>query len=306
MVFAILGLLFSLNVKLTLAILPFICLLAASMHTFRQTVKGSSLRVRDRLGILATPATETQSGMGVVKAFCMERAELYRFSGQSQNILQANLRLARRQGFYTSTVEVLIVGSTAVVVWFAVPQVLAEEMTVGALVAYLGYLARFQNPLKGLSNANFRIQKALGAAQRIFTVMDTPTEHRQVAGAAVLTTISGSINFDHVSFGYDPDRPVLKDFSLEVQPGESVALVGPSGVGKTTLISLLLGFYSPNAGQILVDGRPIDRMDITSLRRQVALVYLEPFLFSTTVGDNILLLLPIVSRHCTMPSVYLF
>jgi ABC-type multidrug transport system fused ATPase/permease subunit len=128
----------------------------------------------------------------------------------------------------------------------------------------------------------------MGAAQRIFAVMDAPTEQRKVAGAAVLPPVTGSIRFDRVTFGYDPDRPVLKDFSLEVHPGESVALVGPSGVGKTTLISLLLGFYGPDEGQILVDGFPIDRVDIRSLRRQVALVYQEPFLFSTTVGENIL------------------
>jgi subfamily B ATP-binding cassette protein MsbA len=237
---------------------------------------------------LSTVTTETLSGIGVVKAFSMEQAELNRFSGQSQSILQANLRLARLEGFYTSTVELLLVGSTVVVVWLAAPQVLAEAMTVGALVAYLGYLARFQNPLKGLSNANFRIQKALGAAQRIFAVMDTPTEHRQPAGAAILPPVTGSIKFDRVTFGYDPDRPVLRDFSLEVHPGESVALVGPSGAGKSTVIGLLLGFYSPDEGEILVDGHPIDRVDIRSLRRQVALVYQEPFLFSTTVGENIL------------------
>jgi subfamily B ATP-binding cassette protein MsbA len=288
MIIAILALLFSLNLKMTLAILPFIILLGMAMHVFRQVVKGSSLRVRDRLGRLSTITTETLSGIGVVKAFSMEQAELNRFSGQSQSILQANLRLARLEGFYTSTVELLLVGSTVVVVWLAAPQVLAEAMTVGALVAYLGYLARFQNPLKGLSNANFRIQKALGAAQRIFAVMDTPTEHRQPAGAAILPPVTGSIKFDRVTFGYDPDRPVLRDFSLEVHPGESVALVGPSGAGKSTVIGLLLGFYSPDEGEILVDGHPIDRVDIRSLRRQVALVYQEPFLFSTTVGENIL------------------
>src|ERR671914_619263 len=160
MVFGTLGLLFSLDIKLTLVILPFIFLLAAAMHIFRQVVKGSSLHVRNRLGSLATLATETLSGVGVVKAFCMEKAELHRFSEQSLDILQANLRLARLQGFYNSTVEILLVGSTVVVVWLAAPQVLAQEMTVGALVAYLSYLTRFQDPLKGLSNANFRIQKA--------------------------------------------------------------------------------------------------------------------------------------------------
>jgi subfamily B ATP-binding cassette protein MsbA len=288
MVFGTLGLLFSLDVKLTLVILPFIFLLTAAMHIFRQVVKGSSLHVRNRLGSLATLATETLSGVGVVKAFCMEKAELRRFSGQSLDILQANLRLARLQGFYNSTVEILLVGSTVVVVWLAAPQVLAQEMTVGALVAYLSYLTRFQDPLKGLSNANFRIQKALGAAQRIFSVLDTPTEHREIPGTMDLPRIRGSIHFEKVTFGYRPDNPVLKDFSLEVQPGESVALVGPSGVGKTTLINLLLRFYSPDKGQIWMDGYPIDMVNIASLRQQIALVHQEPFLFSTTIRENIL------------------
>jgi subfamily B ATP-binding cassette protein MsbA len=161
-------------------------------------------------------------------------------------------------------------------------------MTVGALVAYLSYLTRFQDPLKGLSNANFRIQKALGAAQRIFSVLDTPTEHREAPGAMDLPRIRGSIHFEKVTFGYRPEHPVLKDFSLEVQPGESVALVGPSGVGKTTLINLLLRFYSPDKGQIWMDGYPIDMVNIASLRQQIALVHQEPFLFSTTIRENIL------------------
>jgi ATP-binding cassette, subfamily B, bacterial MsbA len=288
MVLGTLGLLFSLDVKLTLVILPFIVLLALAMHIFRRVVKGSSLHVRDRLGQLATLATETLSGIGIVKAFCMEKTELHRFSRQSLDILQANVRLARLQGFYNSTVEVLLVGSTVVVVWLAAPQVLAQEMTVGALVAYLSYLTRFQDPLKGLSNANFRIQKALGAAQRIFSVLDTPTEHQEGPGAIDLPRMRGSIHFEKVTFGYSADRPVLKDFSLEVQPGESVALVGPSGVGKTTLINLLLRFYSPDQGQIWMDGYPIDMVNIASLRQQIALVHQEPFLFSTTIRENIL------------------
>jgi subfamily B ATP-binding cassette protein MsbA len=288
MVLGTLGLLFSLDVKLTLVILPFIVLLALAMHIFRRVVKGSSLHVRDRLGQLATLATETLSGIGIVKAFCMEKTELHRFSRQSLDILQANVRLARLQGFYNSTVEVLLVGSTVVVVWLAAPQVLAQEMTVGALVAYLSYLTRFQDPLKGLSNANFRIQKALGAAQRIFSVLDTPTEHQEGPGVIDLPHMRGSIHFENVTFGYRADHPVLKDSSLKVQPGELVALVGPSGVGKTTLINLLLRFYSPTDGQIWVDGYPIDRVSTASLRHHIALVHQEPFLFSTTIRENIL------------------
>ena len=287
MVMAILGLLFSINAKLTLAVLPFIFLLAVSMHIFRRAVKGSSLHVRNRLGNLATLATETLSGIGVVKAFSMEWSELQRFRRESQSILHANLRLAKLQGVYTSSVEVLLMGSTVLVIWLAAPQVIAENMTVGALVAYLAYLMRFQNPLKGLSNANFRIQKALGASQRIFSVLDTPTELQPSSSVLILPPISGNIKFENVTFGYTSDRLILRDFSLEVHSGETVALVGPSGAGKTTLINLLLGFYQPDSGQVWVDGYPIKEVELTSLRRQVAMVYQDPFLFSTTVRENI-------------------
>ncbi|MCZ6874629.1 MAG: ABC transporter ATP-binding protein [bacterium] len=286
MVFGVLAILFSLNVKLTLLVLPFIILLAVSMHVFRRVVKGSSLKVRSRLGDLATLATETLSGIGVVKAFSMERAELNRFRAQSNNILLANLRLARLQGYYSATVETLLIGSTGLVVWLAAPQVLTETMTVGALVAYLSYLTHFQTPLKGLSNANFRIQKALGAAQRIFMVLDTPTEH-EAPGRLVLPSIQGGIQFENVTFGYSPDTSVLRNFSLHVQPGESVALVGASGAGKSTLINLLLRFYVPTKGQIRLDGYPIEQLELAFLRQQIALVQQEPFLFSTTVGENI-------------------
>ncbi|MFB3098205.1 MAG: ABC transporter ATP-binding protein [Dehalococcoidia bacterium] len=288
MVFGILGLLFALNAKLTLLVLPFLLILAVSMHVFRRAVKGSSFRVRDRLGRLTSLVTETLTGIGVVKAFGMEPAELNRFTRTSNNILLASVQLARLEGFYHVTVEMILVGSVVLVIWLAAPQVLAEQMTVGALVAYLAYLARFQEPLKGLSKANFRIQKALGAAQRIFAVLDTPVEDQSGPDTIILPRIEGKIRFDQVTFGYRPDEPVLRDFSLEIQPGEVVALVGPSGVGKSTLVNLLLRHYTPLAGTISVDGHPIETLNASSLRKQISLVPQEPFLFSTTVRENIL------------------
>jgi len=287
-VFGILGLLFVLNAKLTLLVLPFLLILAVSMHVFRRAIKGSSLRVRDRLGRLTSLVTETLTGIGVVKAFGMERAELNRFTRSSNNILLANVQLARLEGFYHISVEMILIGSVVMVVWLAAPQVWAEQMKVGALVTYLLYLARFQEPLKGLSKANFRIQKALGAAQRIFAVLDTPVEDRSGPNTIILPRIEGRIRFDQVTFGYRPDEPVLRDFSLEIQPGEVVALVGPSGVGKSTLVNLLLRHYTPMAGTISVDGHPLETLNASSLRKQISLVPQEPFLFSTTVRENIL------------------
>lgn len=288
MVFGVLGLLFVLNARLTLLLLPFLLLLGVVMHIFRRVVRGFSRQVRDSMGRLATLATETLSGIGIVKAFAMERAELNRFRSTSQEILTSSVRLARLEGYYHITVEMILVSSMVLVIWLAAPTVLAEQMTVGALVAYLGYLARVQEPLKGLSKANFRIQKAMGAAQRIFAVFDVPTEDDRSTGTIVLPKASGHLLFEDVSFGYRADEPVLRNFSLELQPGEVVALVGASGGGKTTLVNLLLRFYTPDQGRILLDGHPLESLDGASLRRQIALVNQEPFLFSTTVGENIL------------------
>jgi len=288
MVFGVLGLLFALNVQLTLLILPFLLLLAAVMHVFRRVIKGFSRQIRDSMGRLATLSTETLSGIGIVKAFVMEKAELNRFRGTSQEILTSSVRLARLEGYYHVSVEMILIGSVVLVIWMAAPRVLAEQMTVGALVAYLGYLARVQEPLKGLSKANFRIQKALGAAQRIFAVLDVPTEDSKFTGNIVLPRAKGHLRFEEVSFGYQEDQPVFSDFSLELQPGEAVALMGPSGVGKTTIVNLLLRFYVPSRGRILLDDHPLDTLDGTSLRKQIAVVNQDTFLFSTTVGENIL------------------
>ena len=288
MVFGVLGLLFALNVQLTLVILPFLLVLAVVMHIFRRVVKGFSRQVRDSMGRLATLATETLSGITIVKAFAMERAELRRFSGTSQEILTSSVRLARLEGYYHVSVEMILIGSVVLVIWLAAPRVLAEQMTVGALVAYLGYLARVQEPLKGLSKANFRIQKALGAAQRIFAVLDVPTEASKSTGTLVLPRSQGHLLFEEVSFGYRDDELVLNDFSLELRPGEAVALMGPSGAGKSTIVNLLLRFYAPSQGRILLDGHPLEGLDAHSLRQQIAVVHQDTFLFSTSVGENIL------------------
>jgi len=176
--------------------------------------------------------------------------------------------------------------------------VVSGFFTVGALVAYLGYLNKLYGPAKELTKVNFYMQKILAAADRVFEVMREPQEAEGKPGIQsghgasepnerILPQLVGAVRFERVSFGYDEDWPVLKEFSLEVERGEVVALVGHSGGGKTTVVNLLLRFYQPSSGRILIDGVPIDRIPLKALRRQIGLVQQETFLFSGTIADNI-------------------
>ena len=144
------------------------------------------------------------------------------------------------------------------------------------------------NPLVVLSKVNFTVQKAVAAGDRIFEFMDAKVEILDAPGSLVPQAIEGRIEFDAVTFGYRPNRNVLAEFSLTIDPGETVAVVGSSGVGKSTIVNLLLRFYEPSAGRILIDGYPLDRLNLGFLRKKIGLVMQEPVLFSGTIRENIM------------------
>ena len=316
------------NPRLTLFVLPTLPALAISVFFFKRTIKRVARQLRDLIGEIASLASETISGVRVLKAFGGEEFEAERFASRSRELLRARVGIAKLQSIYSSTVDVWVFVGTLIVITTASPSIIAGTFTVGALVAYLSYLNKLYGPAKALSKINVSIQKILAAGDRIFEVMDVPSEpeierlaeeakpkvkkyfllsdsprtelttlglqearvqpaHPMSGVANTPARLKGAVRFENVNFEYDSDRQVLKDFNLEVEPGEIVSFVGHSGGGKTTVVNLLLRFYRPQSGRVLIDGVPLDQTPLSALRRQIGLVQQETFLFSGTLRDNI-------------------
>src|SRR5436309_2249068 len=218
----------------------------------------------------------------------MEHHESNSFRARSWAIARSKVRLARLSGAYSSTVDFLTLCSLAVFVSFSAPAVISGDLTVALAVAFLGHMDKVFKPLVVLSKVNFTVQKAVAAADRIFEFMDAKVEVLDAPDSLFPQTIEGRIQFDRVTFGYRPNRYVLEDFSLTIEPGETVAVVGSSGVGKSTIVNLLLRFYEPIAGGISIDGYPLDRLSLSCLRNKIGLVMQEPVLFSGSIPENIM------------------
>jgi len=176
---------------------------------------------------------------------------------------------------------------TAAVVYLGARQVMAGTLSLGSLVIFISYLASLFTPIQGLSQLAGTLQRALVGAERVVDILDTPTTLAERVGAPPLPPVRGTVTLNHVTFGYDPDEPVLHDVDLVVSPGEIVALIGASGAGKTTIVSLLLSYYDPQAGAVGLDGHPLHRFDPDSCRHQVSAVLQEPMLFDASVAENI-------------------
>ena len=288
MVAGALGLLFFVNARLALLVTPPALVMVIVVNRFKKSIKQSSRKIREAVAELTAKAFEVISGLRIVKSFRMEHHEANAFRDRSWAIARAKVRLARLSGAYSSTVDFLTLCSLAVFVWFSAPAVISGDLTVAVAVAFLGYMDKVFKPLVVLSKVNFTVQKAVAAADRIFEFMDAKVEILEAPGSLVPQTIEGRIQFDRVTFGYRPNRYVLEDFSLTIEPGETVAVVGSSGVGKSTIVNLLLRFYEPVAGRISIDGYPLDRLSLSCLRNKIGLVMQEPVLFSGSIRENIM------------------
>ena len=288
MVAGALGLLFFVNARLALLVTPPALVMVIVVNRFKKSIKQTSRKIREAVAELTAKAFEVVSGLRIVKSFRMEHHEANAFRDRSWAIARAKVRLARLSGAYSSTVDFLTLCSLAVFVWFSAPAVISGDLTVAVAVAFLGYMDKVFKPLVVLSKVNFTVQKAVAAADRIFEFMDAKVEVLDAPDSLFPQTIEGRIQFDRVTFGYRPNRYVLEDFSLTIEPGETVAVVGSSGVGKSTIVNLLLRFYEPIAGGISIDGYPLDRLSLSCLRNKIGLVMQEPVLFSGSIRENIM------------------
>jgi ATP-binding cassette subfamily B protein len=229
----------------------------------------------------------TMSTMRVIQAFTREDDEHRRFMAASGQSLAAGLRLYTLQTFYGSLVNVVIAIGTAAVVWVGARHVLDGALSVGSLVIFVSYLASLYGPINSMFQTYGIAQGSKVGVQRVFDVLDVERDITDGAREFAPAGARGEVAWEHVAFAYTPGQPVLKDVALTVQPGQKVAIVGPTGAGKSTMLSLLPRFYDPTVGRVLIDGVDVREYRLASLRRQIAMVLQPPLVFPATLRDNI-------------------
>lgn len=286
-IFGVLFFVFSLHFKLAVAALIVAPLLVWPLVHFALRLRRRASQSQERLGEMNAVLDEVLKGYRVVKAFCMEAFEATRFRAATWRHFRANLRARKVQAMTAPVMEIL--GAAGFLALFAYVSHLISrgEMTLGYFSSFLFGLYALYAPVKRLSKVNAAMQTAIAAAERVFEVIDAPVSVVDDPRLPTFPGVRREIRFDRVGFAYEPDKPVLVDFSLTIPAGQVVALVGPSGAGKSTVAQLLPRFWEVNSGAILVDGVDIRSYSLSSLRRLIGLVTQETVLFNTTIRANI-------------------
>lgn len=287
LLFGIVSVLFWLDWRLaivTFAILPLLLLLAL---WFRKRARASYREVRIKLARINAFLQEHISGMSVIQLFNQERQTLTRFSEVNERHREANVRAIFYYAVYYPAVELITAVGIGLILWYGGGRHIAGAISIGALIAFLQYAQRFYLPLSDLSEKYNILQSAMASSERVFSLLDTQPEITSPFEPYCPDSVRGKVEFEDVGFSYDGVDPVLQGISFDIQPGETVAVVGHTGAGKSTLANLLLRFYDVQQGSIRVDGVDVRKWDLTKLRRSIGLVLQDVFLFSGSVGDNI-------------------
>jgi ATP-binding cassette subfamily B protein/subfamily B ATP-binding cassette protein MsbA len=276
-----------LDLVLTIVALSVIPLLFLSIGAMSRRITALATDSRIKESALWAVAQRTMSSIRVIQAFTTEEDEHRRFVTTSGESLAANLRLYTFQTVYASLVNVVIAGGTAAVLWFGATHVLEGKLTVGEVLVFTTYLASLYAPINSLTQTYGLIQGARVGAERVFEILETAPD--LVDGTRPLTRseVRGAITFEEVHFGYDATRLVLKGVGFHARAGELVAVVGATGAGKTTLVSLIPRFYDPTSGRVLLDGIDVRDFRLKDLRQQVGMVLQPPLVFPTTLRENI-------------------
>jgi len=296
--------LFLLDVRLAAASLVVVPLLLVVSEIFKRRSRAAYRNVREKLARMNARFQETLSGIRVVQLFVQERANSRKFRRINHEFQRANLDTVLNYSFFFPAVELLMAAGLAGIVWFGGTTILADtqagraSLTFGILVQFILYLRRLFEPIRQLSEKYNILQSAMAAAERIFKVLDTDVEVAEPERPVALPgRIRGAIEFRDVHFAYREGEPVLRGVSFRVDPGESVAVVGATGAGKSTVLNLLLRFYDVTEGSVHVDGHDVRDLAIRDLRRRVGIVLQDVFLFSRSILENIRLGDPSVSRE---------
>jgi len=279
-----------LNMNARLSLLTFVVLPIMALATALWRVRARDVYrwTRKVIARVNSDLNENITGVRVVQSFSREERNYRRFADQiNRENFDANVASARLTAVFFPVVDLLALAATGIVIWYGGTQVLGEQLTPGLLVAFVMYIERFFWPIRDLARRYNTLQMAMAAGERLFDLLDAEPAIRSPRGAIDPGQLRGAVCFQDVSFSYDDETEVLQDLSLDVSPGQMVALVGPTGAGKSSLVKLLGRYYDVTAGQVLVDGHDVRRLDLTALRAQMGVVLQETFLFSGSVMDNI-------------------
>ena len=300
--FAVLGIMLYTSWKLTLACLVVLPFLIIASYIFKEKVKAAYQIVRTQISKMNAFLQERITGMRIVQIFNAEEREMEKFKAINREYTEANLNSILYYAIFFPVVEIISAAALGIMVWYGARDALLEGgVTLGALVAFPIYLSMLFRPIRMLADKFNTLQMGLVASERVFNTLDTknliPNE-----GEIQAKQLEGSIQFDQVSFAYTAKDYVLQEVNFEIKPGETLAIVGSTGSGKTTLINILNRFYEVQKGQILIDGENIKDYELQSLRSRLAMVLQDVFLFSGTVLENITLRDSSISREKVIDS----
>ncbi|MGC9360079.1 MAG: ABC transporter ATP-binding protein, partial [Anaerolineae bacterium] len=277
----------SMNARLTLVAVAVIPLMYVVTAVFRKWVGQAYRLTRETVAKVTARVEEGVTGVRIVQAFAQEEHDLATFRRINEENRQATLEAAAVRAVYFPAINLVGTIGMGLVIWSGGMAILRGQLTVGVVVAFVSYLFRFFQPIRSLTVLYDQVLAAMAASERIFELLDAEPEVEDRPDAHELTDVEGHVRFDNVRFGYEQDQPVLEGINLEVHPGEMIAIVGATGAGKTTIISLLQRLYDVWDGSIAVDGWDLRDVTMQSLRRHLGVVLQDGFLFSDTIRENI-------------------
>ncbi|HLR30906.1 MAG TPA: ABC transporter ATP-binding protein [Fodinibius sp.] len=296
-IFFILYFMFSMSWELSLVAISVLPLLFYATFLFKAKVRVSFLNVRDQIARLNSFVQEHINGMAVVQLFSKEGRQRGKFLSINDSYKGAYLDTIFYFAIFWPAVEIIASLAMALVIWYGGGRAIMDQVTFGILLAFVQYVRDFFRPIRGLSEKFNTLQSALASSERIFDVLDTHNEVTDPEQPKHISQPMGHIQFDEVWFGYNEEETVLKDISFEAKPGETIAIVGATGAGKSTIINLLMRFYNVNKGTIFLDGVDIKELTLEELRSNFALVLQDNALFSGTIMENITLGNPDISEE---------
>ncbi len=275
------------NLEMTLvslAVAPVMAIVSASMG---KRIRNASHKKRESESRIQSHVQQTLSGMTVIQSFAQEERESTRFRDFAREAIGAQKRSSLTGGVFTLLSGGVSSLGTGLVLYVGAHYVISGRLSIGSLLVFIAYLHTLQGELKALIGTYSTLQTAGAGIDRVIEVLNTEQEIIDAPGAREMTSVQGEVRFENVSFGYEKDTPVLKNISFEVVPGQTIAIVGPTGAGKSSLVSLIPRFFDASGGRVLIDGCDVRDIKLESLRSHIAIVLQEPFLFPVTIAENI-------------------